>query len=193
MMPYNKQRNGDLLPEKQPAGNRRPMMPYIVAIICLVIAAGGYYAWKTFRFARQPEKVVLADTIELKLYYPVPPSKLGLKGIPVKASATDREKADTIIAALKSDKVLPDGVALLEFAADTDGTLLLNFSPEITAMKVNPLTEIQTVHAIINSFLANFTRARSVQLLAGGQAFFTINGTVYTYKPLEFNSQILED
>jgi hypothetical protein len=136
---------------------------------------------------------VLTDTIELKLYYPVPPSKLGLKGIPVKASATDREKADTIIAALKSDKVLPDGVALLEFAADPDGILLLNFSHEITAMKVNPLTEIQTVHAIINSFLANFTKAKSVQLLAGGQAFFTINGTVYTYKPLEFNSQILED
>jgi hypothetical protein len=193
MMPYNKQPNGDLLPEKKPAWNRRSMMPYIVAVICLVIAAGGYYAWKTIQFARQPKQVVVADTIELKLYYPVPPAKLGVKGVSVKASSTDREKADTIIAALKSNKVLPDGVALLEFAADTDGTLLLNFSPEITAMKVNPLTEIQTVYAIINSFLANFTRAKSVQLLAGGQAFFTINGTVYTYKPLEFNSQILED
>jgi hypothetical protein len=193
MMPYNKQHNGGLMPDKEPARNRRSMLPYIVVILCLVVAAGGYYAWKNLRFARQPKQVVVADTIELKLYYPVPPSKLGVKSIPVKTSATDREKADTIVAALKSDKVLPDGVALLEFAADPDGTLLLNFSPEITAMKVNPLAEIQTVYAIINSFLANFTKAKSVQLLAGGQAFFTINGTVYTYKPLEFNSQILED
>ena len=73
MMPYNKQRNGDLLAEKRPAGHRRSMMPYMVAIICLIIAVGGYYAWKTLRFARQPKPVVVADTIDLKLYYPVPP------------------------------------------------------------------------------------------------------------------------
>lgn len=169
------------------------MVPYIVALVCLVIVAGGYFAWKYIGFARQPRQVVVSDMVDLKLYYPAPPAKLAVKSIPVKANVTDREKADVIISALKSSRVLPESIALTEFTADPDGTLLLNFSHEMTTMKLDPLTEIQTVYAIINSFLANFTRAKSVQLLAGGQAFFTVNGTVYTYKPLEFNSQILED
>jgi hypothetical protein len=33
-------------------------------------------------------------------------------------------------------------------------------------MKLDPLKEIQTVYAIVNSFLANFTKAKNVQLLA---------------------------
>lgn len=193
MTPYDKRENGELFPDRRPAEKHRSMIPYIIVGICLIIAAGGYYTWKYLPFARQPKQVVISDTIELKLYYPLPPSKLGVRSLPVKATATDREKAETIIAALKADRVLPDGVALTEFATDPDGTLLLNFSHELASMKLDPLTEIQTVYSIINSFLANFTRAKSVQLLAGGQAFFTINGTVYTYKPLEFNSQILED
>ncbi len=193
MMPYNKQSNGDLLPDKRPAERHRSMVPYIIAVVCLVIAAGGYYAWKYLPFARKPKQVVISDTVELKVYAPLPPSKLGARSVSVKATLTDREKADAIMAALKAEKVLPDGIVLTEFAAGPDGTLFLNFSHELATMKLDPLAEVQTVYSIINSFLANFTRAKSVQLLAGGQAFFTINGTMYTYKPLEFNSQILED
>jgi hypothetical protein len=193
MMPYNKQTGGGLLPDGRPAGKWRSAMPYIVVLVCLVILAGGYYAWKYLRVAKQPKQVVVSDTIELKIYYPLPPAKLAVKGVPVKADATDKEKADVIISALKTNRVLPEGIVLTDLAADPDGTLLLNFSPEMATMKLDPITEIQTVYAIIDSFLANFTKAKSVQLLAGGQAFFTINGTVYTYKPLEFNTQILED
>ncbi len=193
MMPYKKQNGIEVLSGGAPPDKRRPSVPYIIVLICLVVAAGGYFAWKYLGFARQPKQIVVSDMVELKLYYPAPPAKLAVKGIPVKANALDREKADVIISALKSGRVLPESIALTEFAADQDGTLLLNFSHEIATMKLDPLTEIQTVYAIVNSFLANFTRAKSVQLLAGGQAFFTINGTAYTYKPLEFNSQILED
>lgn len=193
MMPFNKQRHDDLLPDARPAGGRRFLLPCGVALAVLLVFAGGYYAYRYLGFARQPKPVVISDTIELKLYYPMPPSKLGMKGISAMANSTDREKVDIILSALKQNKVLPDGVSLTEFAADPDGTLLLNFSYEITALKLDPVTEIQTVYAVVNSFLANFNKAKNVQLLAGGQPFFTINGTVYTYKPIEFNSQILED
>ncbi|MBP1747833.1 MAG: hypothetical protein H6Q52_372 [Deltaproteobacteria bacterium] len=179
--------------DNRPAGRPGPKTLYIVILIFLVIAAGSYYAYRYFRIAQQPKPVVASDTIDLKLYYPVPPAKLGVKNVSVKADLTDKEKAEVIIAGLKEDKILPAGVSLTDFAADADGTLLLNFSPELTVMKPDPVTEIQTVYSIINSFLANFSRAKNVQLLAGGQAFFTINGTVYTYKPIEFNSHILED
>ena len=192
MMLHNKQRNNDLL-----SGRRRPgaanLMPYIIILVGLLIAGGCYYGYRYLRIAGQPKPVIVSDTIELKLYYPAAPAKLAVRTIPVKANSTDREKADIIIAALKENKMLPENVSLTEFAANQDGTLLLNFSHELTAMRPDPVTEIQTVHAITNSFLANFSRARNVQLLAGGQAFFTINGTVYTYKPIEFNSHILED
>lgn len=194
MMPYNKQRNNDLLHDNGPEERPPSRTLYIIAILVVIlVAAGGYYAYRNFRIASQPKPVIISDTIDLKFYYPLPPAKLGVKGISIKANSTDKEKVDVIILALKENKILPYGVSLTEFAADPDGTLLLNFSYEITAMKLDPLTEIQTVYSIINSFLANFNRAKSVQLLAGGQPFFTINGTVYTYKPIEFNSQILED
>lgn len=192
-MPYNKQRSDDLLPDMRPPERSRSWTPYIIILLVLMIAGGGYYAYRNFRLARQPQTVVVSDTIELKLYCPAPPAKLAVKNVPVKASSTDKEKAEVIIAALKENKILPAGVNLTEFAAGPEGTLLLNFSNELTAMKPDPLTEIQTVYSIINSFLANFSKAKDVQLLAGGQPFYTINGTVYTYKPMEFNSQILED
>ncbi len=106
---------------------------------------------------------------------------------------TDREKADAIISALKTGKVFPIPLSSPISPADMEGTLILNFTSDLALLKLEPLTEIQTVYAIVNSFLANFTKAKNVQLLAAGQAIFTIGGTVYTYKPMEFNSQMLED
>ena len=192
MMANNKQRNHDLLPGKR-RPDPGPWILYII-ILCLFIAGGGYFGYLYFKISGKPKPVAVSDTFELKLYYPAFPAKLAVKAIPAKTNSTDREKADALVAALKENKVLPEEVSLTEFAADnTDGTLLLNFSHELTAMKPDPVTEIQTVYAITNSFLANFARAKNVQLLAGGEAFYTINGTVYTYKPLEFNSHILED
>ena len=193
MMPYNRQKTDDFFADEKRPDNPKSRTLYIIILVVLLAAVGGYYAYRYVRFARQPKSTVIADTMDLKLYYPLPPAKLGVRNLPVKTSATDKEKVEAIIAGLKESKVLPPGVSLTEFATDMEGTLLLNFSHELTAMKPDPVTEIQTVYSIINSFLANFNKSKSVQLLAGGQAFFSINGTVYTYKPIEFNSHILED
>lgn len=175
------------------SGRGRSKTPLIIILVFLLIAGGGYFAYRYFRIARQPEPVVVSDTVEMKLYYPADSAKLAAKTISIKANSSDKEKAELIIGGLKENEALPANVSLTEFTADTDGTLILNFSPGLTDMKPDPLTEIKLVYSIINSFLANFDKAKSVQLLAGDQAFFTVNGTVYTYKPLEFNSHILED
>jgi len=161
-------------------------------LVIIAVAAAGIFAYRYARLARPPRTVVVEEVNELKIYYPSPPARLSLKSVPIKNTLTDREKADAIISALKTGKALPDTLTLTDFAADMEGTLILNFTPDLALMKLDPLKEIQTVYAIVNSFLANFTKAKNVQLLAAGQAIFTVGGTVYTYKPMEFNSQMLE-
>ncbi len=178
---------------KPPAHSKLIRTPYIIVLIVIAVAAAGFFAYRYARLARPLKTVVVEEVSDLKVYYPSRPAKLSLKSTPVKTMLTDREKADAIISALKTGKVLPDTLVLTDFAADMEGTLILNFTSDLALLKLEPLTEIQTVYAIVNSFLANFTKAKNVQLLAAGQAIFTIGGTVYTYKPMEFNSQMLED
>ena len=178
---------------RPPADSRPPRTPYIIILVVIAVAAAGFFAFRYARMARPPTAVVVTETSELKIYCPAPSTKLVPKSIPAKTTLTDKEKADAIISGLKEGKIIPETLSLTEFAADADGTLFLNFTPDIALMKLDPLTEIRTVYAIVNSFLANFSKAKNVQLLAAGQAFHTINGTVYTYKPIEFNSYILED
>lgn len=178
---------------KPPVHSKLIRTPYIIALIVIVAAAAGFLAYRYARLARPPKTVVVEEVKDLKIYYPSPAAKLSLKSVPIKNALTDREMADAIMSALKTGKALPETLTLTDFAADLEGTLILNFTPDIALLKLDPLTEIQTVYAIVNSFLANFTKAKNVQLLAAGQAIFTIGGTVYTYKPMEFNSQMLED
>ncbi|MDD3845848.1 MAG: GerMN domain-containing protein [Syntrophorhabdaceae bacterium] len=184
----------DIYIEGKPRGHARPVRtPYIIALAVIAVAAAGFFAFKYVKVPHPPKTVIVEETGKLKIYVPSLPGKLELKSLPIKTTLTDKETADEIILGLKNGKVLPDTLSLTEFASDTDGTLILNFTPDIALLKLDPLMEIQTVYAIVNSFLANFTKAKNVQLLAGGQALSTISGTVYTYKPMEFNSHILED
>lgn len=179
--------------EQPPVRTPRMRLPFIVILAVIVIGAGGYYLFQHLKFARSPKTVIVSDTIPLKIYYPVSPYKLGTKEIAVKTVLTDKEKAEAIMTGLKQSNIIPSTVTLLDFTSDPEGTLILNLSPDAVSLPLNPLTEIQTVYSIVNTFLANFQKARSIQLLAGGEAFYTPGGTLYTYKPLEFNSHILED
>jgi hypothetical protein len=178
---------------KPPSHRKLIRTPYIVVLAVIAVAAAGFFAYRYAGLVRPPKTVVVSEAKELKIYYPSPPARLSLKSVPIRNTLTDREKADAILSALRTGKTLPDTLTLTDFATDVEGTLILNFTPDIALLKLDPLMEIQTVYAIVNSFLANFTKAKDVQLLAAGQAIFTIGGTVYTYKPIEFNSQMLED
>ena len=178
---------------KFPEDKKPARFAFVVILAAITLVAGGFFAYRYIRPAQPVTKTVAEEKNELKIYYPSDRTKLILKSIPVKNFLTDKEKVDAIVANLKNNKAIPETLSLSDFVSDVDGTLILNFSPDIAAMKPDPLKEIQMVYSIVNSFLANFTRAKRVQFLAGGQALITPGGTVYTYKPLEFNSFVLED
>lgn len=84
-------------------------------------------------------------------------------------------------------------MTLNDLVIDSDGVLYLNFSNTITEKKATTMTEILKTFSIVNSFLGNFGNTNKVQLLVEGQPVYTLHGTVYTYKPLEFNQDLLED
>ena len=165
----------------------------LIALTVIVIAVAGVIAFRGYTIVEPPRTVTVEEKNEITIYHPSPRATLVMKSVPVEANLTNREKADTIVANLHSLGVIPETVLLVDISSDLDGMLILNFTPQMTAMNLDPLMEIHAVYSIVNSFLANFTHNRSVQLLAGGQAFFTPGGTVYTYKPMEFNSHVLED
>lgn len=184
----------DVFVEGRPKKKKKPTLTQITIVLAAIaIGAAGFFALRYIKSIQPARTVVVEEKNELKIYYPSPGGKLIMKTIQIKDTALDREKAEAIVANLKNNKAIPETLSLADFASDNDGLLILNFSSDMTIMKLDPLKEIQTVYCIVNSFLANFTKAKKVQLLAGGQAFATMSGNIYTYKPLEFNANVLED
>jgi len=119
--------------------------------------------------------------------------KLEQKTLEAKKGIPDKEKARIIIRELKKEGAIPENTVLHDFMPDTEGTLYLNLSKNISEDKQDSAKEIMTVYSIVNSFLLTFKDARKVQLLIEGQPVYTLNGTIYTYKPFEFNKHIMED
>jgi hypothetical protein len=110
----------------------------------------------------------------------------------VKSGISERQKADELINALKKQKCVPEKLTLYDFATDNDGVMYLNFSNEILNDK-SSLQEINMTYAIVNTFIYNFKNINRVQLLVEGRPTETINGVIYTYKPIEFKKDLMED
>jgi hypothetical protein len=53
--------------------------------------------------------------------------------------------------------------------------------------------EIAMVYSLVNSLVSGFKNSKRVQLLVEGRALPTVDGTVYTYLPLEFNNDLVEE
>ena len=71
--------------------------------------------------------------------------------------------------------------------------MYLNLSHDIKDEEMGTIEEITIVYSIVNSFLSNFKSAKKIQLLIEGQVFHTLNGLLYTYNPLEFNTNLVEE
>jgi hypothetical protein len=127
------------------------------------------------------------------VFYPVNQEKLGKKALEIKPRISEQEKADIIIKELKKEKCVPDNLKLYELATDGDGIIYLNFSRDILNAKARTAKEITMTYAIINSFLSSFKDIKKVQFLVEGQPVYTINGLIYTYVPIEFNKDLMED
>ncbi len=130
---------------------------------------------------------------EIFICYSKNTGRLEKKTLEVKKGVPDTERANIIIRELKKEKNIPEKALLYDFATSADETIYLNLSRDIIDEKPDPSREIIMVYSLVNSFLVNFKDSRRIHLLVEGKPVYTINGTVYTYKPLEFNNYIMEE
>jgi hypothetical protein len=184
--PYGKLR----MPDGKPRAQYGKLIILFILLLILAIVIVGYQYMKV----SQPNAVItFLPRDKVFVYSPLKDGKLGKKVIHTRTGPSDREKADTIIQALKRDTCLPENVALYEFVIDGKGTMYLNFSKDLREAKLSAIQEIHATYGIVNSFLGTFTDATRVQILVEGEPVYTLNGLIYTYNPIEFNKQLLED
>lgn len=169
--------------------------PFILVFAVIVVLAAGSAAYLySDMWTKKPlpaVKTVQKETISI--YSTTDQKKLTEKKIDITGTPGDKEKGEIIIKNLKTVKNIPEELVLYDLAIGSDSILYLNFSKNITEKETTAMMEILETFSIVNSFLATFRNANKVQFLVEGQPVHTLNGTVYTYKPLEFNQDLLED
>lgn len=171
---------------------RKPFIIALAVIIALVVGILAYiYRDMWMKKPQQPVTVIQKETITL--YVPADQNKLIEKKIDITNNLSDKEKGNLIIKNLKALKSVPEELILKDLVVDYDGILYLNFSQIISEKPMSTITEILKTFSIVNSFLGSFKNANKIQFLVEGQPVYTLNGTIYTYKPLEFNKDLLED
>jgi hypothetical protein len=178
--------------KEKPSLVRKPFV--IVLAVIIVLAAGAMaYIYKDLWIKKPQQLVTIVQKETVSIYLPTGQGKLIEKKIDITSNLSDKEKGDFIIRNLKTFKSIPEELILNDLVIDSDGTLYLNFSKIISERKATSMTEIMKTFSIVNSFLGSFRNTNKVQLLVEGQPVYTLNGTIYTYKPLEFNQDLLED
>ncbi len=168
----------------------------IIGIACVVLAAVVAYQW-LYWFGEgtntQQRASIIAQKETIRLFSPVSGTKLGNRVLEVRSDITDKEKADLILTELKKDKVISPGVQLRDVAVGLDGVLYLDLSKSLVEVRPGAPPEIVVVYSLVNSFASSFKDVNKVQLLLDGAPAYTIGGVVYTYLPLEFNKDLMED
>jgi hypothetical protein len=171
---------------------RKPFI--ILLLITIVLAAGAVaYLYKDLWIKKPQQLVTIVRKETVSIYFPAGQGRLIEKKIDISSNLSDKEKGNFIIRNLKALKGIPEEVTLNDLVADSDGVLYLNFSRIVTEKKTTTMAEILKTFSIVNSFLGSFGNTHTVQLLVEGHPVYTLHGTVYTYKPLEFNQDLLED
>jgi len=164
-----------------------------IVLVMAVAAAATWYFWFLIDPVQKQTGSVIVQKEVLHFFFPLSTTKLGRRTLEVRADAPDKERAELIIRELKKEKILPPGVQLREVAVGVDGVLYLNLSRGLMETQAGVPSEIVMVYSLVNSFITSFKDTRKVQLLVEGQPANTIRGVVYTYMPLEFNRELLED
>ena len=178
--------------KEKPSLVRKPFI--IVLAVIIVLAAGAMaYIYRDMWIKKPQQLVTIVQKETVSIYFSTGQSKLIKKEIDITSNLSDKEKGNFIIKSLKTLKGIPEDLTLNDLVVDSDGVLYLNFSKNISEIKTTSMTEILRTFSIVNSFLGSFRSTNKVQFLVEGQPVYTLNGTVYTYKPLEFNKDLLED
>lgn len=129
---------------------------------------------------------------ELKLYVPFDSDHLMVKKVKVESPKNSQYLASFLIKKLKEFGAIGDKVELLHFAKDRNGTIYLDFSRDFLE-EDDELSEVAKVYSVVNTFISNFPNSNRVQLLVDGEPFFSLGGVLFTYFPLEFNEDLVEE
>jgi len=179
---------------QRPTSYKKIIIP---AGIIAILLAGGLLAFQMF--AKKTEgghQAVQVRREALVVFYPDTHGMLKKKTMEMgteAAAAPDKPRAEMILAELKKENAVPDTLTIRDIAIDSDGIMYLNLSSDIRNDEMGTIEEITTVYSIVNSFLSNFKTAKKVQLLIEGEAFHTLNGVLYTFDPIEFNNNLVEE
>jgi hypothetical protein len=178
--------------KQKPSLVRKPFVIVLAAII--VLAAGAMaYIYKDMWIKKPQQLITIVQKETVSVYFPIGQGKLAEKKIDITSNLSDQEKGNLIIRNLKALKSIPEELILNDLVVDSDGIVHLNFSKNISEKKTTAMTEILKTFSIVNSFLGSLRNTNKVQFLVEGQPVYTLNGAAYTYKPLEFNQDLLED
>ncbi len=181
------------LPHNKKDPQRRPVRTIYILLLAAVVVLALLITGYRMKVALEPKAVFMAPgTQTVSIFFPSQ-NKLIEKKLDVRSNISDTEKAEMIINKLKQEKHLPQGFTLYESATDAEGVMYLNVSRDIMNDKPSTMKEILTVYSIAHSFLATFKEAQKILFLVDGQPLYTLCGTLYTYKPIEFNPDLLED
>lgn len=165
-------------------------------IICLplVVATAFFVYFFQYVADTQPKKqIVPVEKTTVSLLYPGDNGKLIENIVEIDNTATQKDKGSFIINELQKNSLIPGGISLQEMIIDSEGIIYLNFTKELFQGVAGKNDDIGIVYAIVNSFLASFRYTKKVQLLVDWKPIYTLRGTVYTYLPIEFNKQVMED
>ena len=177
-----------------PSEKRINYKKLIIICVPLIILTSFFVYFFKYMADTQPEKqVVRVEKNTISLLYPGNDGKLSEKTIEIDSAATPKDKGGIIIDELKKVGLVPESLSLQEIIIDSEGIIYLNFTKDLLQGAAGKSDDTGTVYAIINSFLASFRYTKKVQLLVDWKPVYTLRGTVYTYLPIEFNKQVMED
>lgn len=166
-----------------------------LVIICLPLVVATFLFVYYFRYVAdtQPKRQILrVEKNTVSLIYPDDNGRLSENIVEIDGTATQKDKGNFIINELKTKGLVPGGISLQEMTIDDDGIIYLNFTKDLL-QSVAGNDDIGIVYAIVNSFLASFRYTKKVLILIDWKPVYTLRGTVYTYLPIEFNKQVMED
>jgi hypothetical protein len=159
-----------------PSEKRINYKKLIIICIPLIILTSFFVYFFKYMADTQPEKqVVRVEKNTISLLYPGNDGKLSEKTIEIDSAATPKDKGGIIIDELKKVGLVPESLSLQEIIIDNEGIIYLNFTKDLL------------------QGAAGKSYTKKVQLLVDWKPVYTLRGTVYTYLPIEFNKQVMED
>ena len=167
-------------------------------LILIMLVASLALAGCSF-FAQEPPQPPAPQEITFTVYRADASGSEKLVPEEITMEANEKSVAENALRALiykkpASDQmaaVLPEGVELLGFKVDENGTAYVNFSKEIVKRGQGSYNEIMLTGAIVNT-LTEFPAIKRVQLLVEGERVITLYGHLDVEDPLERNETLLK-